>query len=81
MTTLKSTEDVLQKPIKNNLNIQSCPFTEFLLSYIIKLETGRCSCDEVDVHQKIGSQIKGELSSINHMKDEQISVVFASNRG
>ena len=53
VTMLKSTDDVLQKPMKNKLNIQTCPFTEFLLSYIIKLETGRWSCDEDDVHQRI----------------------------
>ena len=34
----KSTDDVLQKPIKNALNIQTCAFTEFLLSYTIKLK-------------------------------------------
>ena len=79
VTMLKSTDDVLQKPIKNKLNIQTCPCTEFLLSYMIKFKTGRCSCDEVDVHQRKESQVKGELSSIYHMKDEQISVVLTSN--
>ena len=72
---LESTDDVLKKPIKINLNIQTCPFTEFLLSYMIKFETARCLCDEVHVHQRKESQIKGELLSINHMKDEQIPVL------
>lgn len=75
VTMFKSTDDVLQKPIKNKLNIQTCPCTEFLLNYMIKFETGRCSCHEVDVHQRKESSIKGELWLINHMKDEQISVV------
>ena len=46
---------------------------------MIKFETVRCSCDEVDVHQRKESQIKGELPLINHMKDEQISVLIMSN--
>ena len=57
VTMLKSTDDVLQKPIENKLNIQICPFTELLLSYMIKFETGRCSCDEVHDHQK--KKVKG----------------------
>ena len=78
VTMLKSTDDVLQKPIKNKLNIQTCPFTEFLLSYMIKFETGRCSCDEVHDHQRKESQIKGELLLINQMKDEHIPVLTSN---
>ena len=37
-------------------------------------------CDEVHVHQRKESQIKGELLSINHMKEEQIPVL-TSNLG
>ena len=43
---------------------------------MIKFETGRCSCHGDDVHQRKESQIKGELSLINHMKGEQITVAL-----
>ena len=49
-------------------------YTELLLSYMIKFETGRCSCLEDDVHQRKESQTKVELPLINHMKSEQITV-------
>ena len=63
-------DDILQKPS------DPFPYTELLLSYtcMIKFETGWCSCHEDDVHQRKESQIKGELSLINHKKGEQITV-------
>ena len=63
VTMFKSTDDVLQKPIENKLNIQTCPCTEILLSYMIKFETGRCSCHEVDV-------IKGKKVKLKWYYDE-----------
>ena len=45
---------------------------------MIKFETARCLCDEVHVHQRKESQIKGELLLINHMKDEQIPVLTSN---
>ena len=45
---------------------------------MIKFETGRCSCNEDDVHERKESQIKGELSLINHMKGEQITVAVTN---
>ena len=62
---LESTDNILHKPIENKLNIQTCPYAGF----------GRCSCHEVDVHQKKESQIKGELLVISHIKGGQITVV------
>ena len=50
---MKSTDNILRKPIENKLNIQTSSYARH----------GRCSGHEVDVHQSRGeeSQIKGEL--------------------
>ena len=74
---LNSTDNILHKPIENKFNIQTCPYAELLLTYMIKFETGRCSHHEVDAHQRkdTGRQIIDALSLINPVKGEQITVV------
>ena len=49
---LNSSDNILHKPIENKFNIQTCPYAELLLTYVIKFETGRCSHHEVDAHQR-----------------------------
>ena len=33
---LNSTDNILHKPIENKLNIQTCPYAELLLTYLIR---------------------------------------------
>jgi hypothetical protein len=35
---LKSTDNILHKPIENTLSIQTCPYAELLLTYMIIFE-------------------------------------------